>query len=85
MTTRDGKRSLALALSHAENGRNPRSLQLLACARAESGQYKEALTAVEEALALAKADPNTDPRLISQLNFSITVYQEGKPFRHPRY
>jgi len=80
---RDG--NLALQLSkHADQltgGNNPKVLNILAAAEAETGDFSGATTTAATALQLARDQGNVP--LAEMLSKEITFYQAGQPFRDP--
>jgi tetratricopeptide (TPR) repeat protein len=76
---RNGPRALALAqqLDRLSGGNNPVLLDTLAAARAENGQFPEAIDAAQRALALAQ----NDATLADTLRQHIKSFQAGSPLR----
>jgi tetratricopeptide (TPR) repeat protein len=72
---RDGTRAVALAAKavQASGGRDPNFLRTLAAARAEAGQFAEAVATAEAAKALAST--HDKPELTSRLEEEITLYR----------
>ena len=81
---RDGKRALELALQadKSSGGNDPATLDTLAAAYAENGDYLKALEQARKALALAKQQGNKE--LASSLKEEIALYEAGKPCRDPQ-
>ena len=80
---RDGQRSLVLALkaSAATGSKDPRILDTLSAAYAETGDFVKALETAQAGLKLAEASGNKE--LAFGLKKEIALYYEGKPFRQP--
>jgi tetratricopeptide (TPR) repeat protein len=72
---RDGTRAVTLAAKavQASGGRDPGFVRTLAAARAEAGQFAEALATAEAAKALANAQ--SKPELERRLEEEITLYR----------
>ena len=72
---RDGARAVALAVKavQASGGRDPNFVRTLAAARAEAGQFAEAIATAEAAKALANTQ--SKPELASRLEEEITLYR----------
>jgi tetratricopeptide (TPR) repeat protein len=72
---RDGARAVTLAVKavQASGGRDPNFLRTLAAARAEAGQFAEAVATAEAAKALASTQDK--PALTSKLEEEITLYR----------
>lgn len=72
---RDGARAVTLAVKavQASGGRDPNFLRTLAAARAEAGQFAEAVATAEAAKALAST--HDKPKLTSRLEEEITLYR----------
>jgi tetratricopeptide (TPR) repeat protein len=72
---RDGARAVTLAVQavQASGGRNPNFLRTLAAARAEAGQFAEAVATAEAAKALASTQ--SKPELASRLEEEIALYR----------
>ncbi len=72
---RDGARAVTLAVKavQASGGRDPNFLRTLAAARAEAGQFAEAVATAEAAKALASMQGK--PELTSRLEEEITLYR----------
>ena len=72
---RDGARAVTLAAKavQASGGRDPNFLRTLAAARAEAGQFAEAVATAEAAKALASTQDK--PELTSRLEEEITLYR----------
>ena len=72
---RDGARAVTLAgkAVQASGGRDPNFLRTLAAARAEAGQFAEAVATAEAAKALASTQDK--PELTSRLEEEITLYR----------
>jgi tetratricopeptide (TPR) repeat protein len=72
---RDGARAVTLAVQavQASGGRDPNFLRTLAAARAEAGQFAEAVATAETAKALASMQ--SKPELTSRLEEEITLYR----------
>jgi tetratricopeptide (TPR) repeat protein len=81
---RDGKRALELALlaEKAVGGNDPLTLDTLAAAYAETGDYPKALETARRALELADRKGNKD--LSASLRNEIALYKSGKPCRDPQ-
>lgn len=80
---RDGKEALRLAERAVEmtQRRDPSSLDALAAAQAESGQFAEAAKTEQTAIDLATA-ARAD-RLLEQFRPRLEAYQRGQPYRTP--
>ena len=80
---RDGAEAVRLA-EHAcqVGGRGPVLLDVLACAYAENGQFKEAMGAAREAHAMAQAEGKTD--LARKIAARLKLYEAGRAFRGTR-
>jgi Flp pilus assembly protein TadD len=72
---RDGARAVTLAVKAVQTsgGRDPSFVRTLAAARAESGQFTEAVAIAEAAKALAITQ--NKPELASRLEDEITLYR----------
>ena len=72
---RDGARAVTLAVKavQASDGRDPNFVRTLAAARAEAGQFTEAVAIAEAAKALATTQ--NKPELASRLEGEITLYR----------
>jgi tetratricopeptide (TPR) repeat protein len=72
---RDGARSVTLAVKAVQSsgGKDPNFLRTLAAARAEAGQFAEALATAETAKALASTQGK--PELASKLEEEIALYR----------
>jgi len=72
---RDGARAVTLAMKavQASGGRDPNFVRTLAAARAEAGQFAEAIATAEAAKALASMQ--SKPELTSRLEEEITLYR----------
>ena len=72
---RDGTRAVTLAVKavQASEGRVPNFLRTLAAARAEAGQFAEAVSTAETAKALANTQ--SKPELASRLEEEIALYR----------
>jgi Flp pilus assembly protein TadD len=72
---RDGARAVTLAAKavQASGGKDPGFVRTLAAARAEAGQFAEALATAEAAKALANAQ--SKPELERRLEEEITLYR----------
>jgi tetratricopeptide (TPR) repeat protein len=78
---RDGERALQLS-KHADQltgGNNPKVLNILAAAEAETGNFSSAVTTAATALQLAREQGNAP--LVEILSKEITLYEAGQPFR----
>ena len=74
---RDGAEALKLAAGAVDltHGSDPRALDALAAAYAETGRFPEAVEAARRALAVAA------PRLVPALKARIAMYERQEPFR----
>ena len=72
---RDGTRAVRLAQEGVQisDGKDPNVLRTLAAARAEAGQFSEAVATAEEAMAMAAAQ--NKPELAANLEKEITLYR----------
>jgi protein O-mannosyl-transferase len=77
---RNGPKALALAqqLDRRSGGNNPATLDTLAAAYAETGQFPAAVDTAQRALVLALAQNNT--ALAETLRQQIKLFQAGSPF-----
>jgi tetratricopeptide (TPR) repeat protein len=75
---RDGKRAVLIAqqVVKATQGNNPSTLDTLAAAYAEVGQFQQAVTTAQRAVALAGRSPMAGP-----IRARLALYQSGKAFR----
>lgn len=80
---RNGPKALEMAQTAASQGEseNPRFLQVIAVAQAESGRYSDAVTTAEHAIDLAQARGMV--RVVDQLQLELQLFQAGKPFHCP--
>jgi len=94
---RNGKKALELVLpaSEAFGGKDPSTLDTLAAAYAETGDFKKAISIARMALGLLKArqlsdkrqsfggegESNGDKKLAENLMIEIELYESGKPMR----
>jgi tetratricopeptide (TPR) repeat protein len=78
---RNGPRAVALAVKAVEvsGGRDPNFVRTLAAARAEAGQFTEAVATAEEAKAIASGQ--NKPELARKLEEEITLYRTRVPLR----
>ena len=78
---RDGARAVTLAVKavQASGGRDPNTIRTLAAARAEAGQFPEAVAIAEAAKALATTQ--NKPELASRLEDEITRYRARNALR----
>lgn len=78
---RDGREALRLAQTAWQNteGRDPHSLDVLAAAYAELGEFEAAEKAGGEAL--EKAHENQDEALAGEIEKRLSLYRRHKPFR----
>jgi protein O-mannosyl-transferase len=74
-----GAVDLATRTNNALGSKNPFALQTLAAAYAETGDFAQALTTSQQALALA----GSNARLIALLQQEMLLYQKGMPVRQP--
>ena len=74
-STRDGARAVTLAVKavQASGGRDPNFIRTLAAARAEAGQFAEAVATAEAAKALASTQ--SKPEFASRLEEEIALYR----------
>jgi protein O-mannosyl-transferase len=72
---RDGTRAVTLAVKAVQTsgGRDPNFVRTLAAARAEAGQFAEAVATAEAAKALA--DTQSKPELVNRLEEEISLYR----------
>jgi protein O-mannosyl-transferase len=72
---RDGARAVTLAMKAVQTsgGRDPNFVRTLAAARAEAGQFAEAVATAEAAKALA--DMQSKPELVNRLEEEISLYR----------
>ena len=80
-SVRDGARSVTLAVKavQASGSKDPNFIRTLAAARAEAGQFAEAVAAAETAKALASAQRKGE--LASRLEQEIARYRAGIALR----
>ena len=78
---RDGSRAVTLAVKAVQTsgGRDPSFVRTLAAARAEAGQFTEAVATAEAAKALASRQ--SKPELASRLEEEITLYRARNALR----
>jgi len=83
-SVRDGRQAVVMAGSanEARGGQNPEILKILAASYAEAGQFKEAVTAAHQALAIATM--THDSVLIGTIEDQLALYQAGKPFHEDK-
>jgi protein O-mannosyl-transferase len=81
VSIRDGARAVTLAVKAVQfsGGRDPNFVRTLAAARAEAGQFAEAVATAEAAKALANTQ--TKAELASRLEEEITLYRARVPLR----
>ena len=77
---RDGKE--ATRLMQRQRRKDPRGLEVLAAAYAETGAFDKAAATVEQALAMLQRAPI--PKLIQRLQSQRAVYRQNKPVRDSR-
>lgn len=77
---RDGTRAEELARLVVETLRNPATLDTLAAALAETGDFDEAVSVMEEAIRLSAAAPTTANK---GLEARVSLYRAGKAYRQP--
>jgi len=79
-TLRDGARAVQLATqaSQASGGNDPLTLDTLAAAYAEVGDFSKAVQTAKKALQLAEAQPNT--ALAAALRRELQLYEVGQSF-----
>jgi tetratricopeptide (TPR) repeat protein len=81
-TLRDGAEAVRLASSATQLAANdPTTWDALAAARAEAGNFPDALIAANKAIELANASKQTE--LAAQLQTRLKLYQSGQPFHVP--
>jgi spermidine synthase len=76
---RDGARALELVSAAAQRSQNPRILDVLAAALAESGRFEEAATAAAHAAMLA--DAGGHPGLAERIRAHEAAYEAQRPLR----
>ena len=78
---RDGAEATRLARRACEltGYKDPYSLDTLAIAYAETGQFNEAIATAEKALELAKSTNQQD--LVDEFQGHLVLFRAGKPFR----
>ena len=78
---RNGADAVALAESfcRATESKQPRLLDTLAAAYAETGQYGKAVETAERAIALARE--RNQPAVAASIDSRVGLYRDGKPFR----
>ncbi len=82
MALRDGSEAVALATKACKvAGHDPRALDCLAAALAESGRFPEAVLAAQNALQIACESGDHDLR--NAIIERLTLYQQNKPFHRP--
>ena len=80
-TLRDGKRALAMAMDvmRQTGNRTPATLDTLAAAQAETGDFKSAVATIDKALRIARE--TGVERLVKKFIKKRNCYKTGKPFR----
>jgi len=80
---RDGARAVELSEQalRLSGGKNPIIFRTLAAAYAESGRFREAIETAQRGLELAHTQGN--PRLATELENTIILYQAERPLRDP--
>ena len=78
---RDGAEALLWARRAAEGPADPRTLEILAAAHAESGDFAAALGAATRAKELLLKAGN--PAAVRQVEKRLRLYREGRPYREP--
>jgi tetratricopeptide (TPR) repeat protein len=80
---RNGPRAVELAerATKLSDATKPEMLDVLAAAKAEAGQFPEAVAAARQALTLARQQNNR--ALVDALRARLALYQAGKPFHQP--
>lgn len=83
-TLRDGPRAVALAERACimTEYKSAAALDALAAAKAETNDFTAAITHAREAIRLAEQSKNK--RLTDQVRIRLSLYESGKPYRHPR-
>jgi tetratricopeptide (TPR) repeat protein len=78
---RDGSEALELAMqaNQLSGGRDPIVLRTLAAAYAENGQFSKAFQNAKSALELATTQRNQ--ALVEALQYDLSLYQKGLPYR----
>jgi len=78
---RDGQRALVLAQSYnrASGFKDPRGLDILAAALAETGDFSEAVRIAQQARTAAVSSGQRD--LERQIELRLQGYTSGRPFR----
>ncbi len=81
---RDGREAVALAERAQEisGKQDPALLDALAAAYAEDGQFDKAVSAAEQALALAEAEGN--PEMAASVSSRLSLYRTGAPYHDSR-
>ncbi len=81
---RDGAEALRLAVEAGQMSEmpDPQTLDTLAAAYAETGQFGRAVATAEQALAEAEAR-GAPPAVIEQIRRRIRMYKRHTPYRHP--
>jgi tetratricopeptide (TPR) repeat protein len=79
---RDGRKAVVLAemANQSAHGANPLILTTLAAALAESGNFEEAMTTLDRAMALAKGS-NAEAGLIEEIERQHRLYKSGQSYR----
>ena len=78
---RDGNRALKLARRLVEEQRDPESLETLAMALAEAGQYAEAVETQRAAITMVESSGPL--HLLERLRINLDGYERGQPCRDP--
>jgi hypothetical protein len=80
---RSGGEALALAqrAARATSYRGPAALEALAAAYAENGDFPRARAAAEKALAVCRAQPRADGKVVRRLMAALALYAGGRPLR----
>ena len=83
-TIRNGSEAvvLATAVSKAGPGASCQTLDILAAAYAEDGDFAKAVETAEQGLALARAKPEAGS-LAKNIEARLINYRAGKPWRSP--
>jgi len=72
---------LATRACKISDWKKPSEIGTLAAAEAETGRFDDAIKHQEQALAMAKADRQTERELLDKLADALSDYQQRRPHR----